>query len=90
MYILVCLYLICVFCRVKNTLSPPQHNTIHPKDMEVVTNVIETCDKEAEQKLLLKGSYVHMDIVMNHLVEKTQGEMLKVQNNCLRNTVLML
>jgi len=33
-------------------------------------------DKEAGQKLLLKGSYVHMDILMNHLkdLEKMQGE----------------
>ena len=45
--------------------------------MEVVSNVIEACDKEAGQKLLLKGSQVHMDILMNHLkdLEKTQGEM---------------
>ena len=51
--------------------------------MEVVGNVIETCDKEVGQKLLLKGSHVHMDILMNHLkdLEKTQGETLKVQNN---------
>jgi len=51
--------------------------------MEVVGNVIETCDKEAGQKLLLKGSHVHMDILMNHMkdLEKMQGEMLKVQNN---------
>ena len=44
--------------------------------MEVVANVIETCDKEAGQKLLLKGSYVHMAILMNHLkdLEKIQGE----------------
>ena len=53
-----------------------QHKTIHPKDMEVVANVIETCDKEAGQKLLLKGSHVHMDILMNHLkyLKKMQGE----------------
>jgi len=57
-------------------LSPPQHKTIHPKGMEVVANVIETCDKEAGQKLLLKGSHVHMDIWMNRLkdLEKMQGE----------------
>jgi len=44
--------------------------------MEVVRYVIETYDKEAGQKLLLKGSHVHMDILMNHLkdLEKTQGE----------------
>jgi len=44
--------------------------------MEVVANVIETCDKEAGQKLLLKGTRVHMDILMNHWkdLEKTQGE----------------
>ena len=44
--------------------------------MEVVANVMETCDKEAGQKLLLKGSHVHMDILMNHLkdLEKIQGE----------------
>ena len=48
-------------------MSPPQHKTIHPKGMEVVGYVIETCDKERGQKLLLKGSYVHMDILMNHL-----------------------
>jgi len=30
--------------------------------MEVVANVIETCDKEAGQ-----GSHVHMDILFNHL-----------------------
>jgi len=42
--------------------------------MEVVANIIETCDKKAEQKLLLKGSHVHVDILMNHLMEKTQGE----------------
>jgi len=64
-------------------LSPPQHKIIHIKGMEVVGNVIETCDKEVGQKLLLKGSHVHMDILMNHLkdLEKTQGETLKVQNN---------
>ena len=57
-------------------MSPQQHKTIHLKGMEVVANVIETCDKEARQKLLLKGSYVYMDILMNHLkeLEKTQGE----------------
>jgi len=44
--------------------------------MKVVGNVIETCDKEAGQKLLLKGSHVHMDTLMNNLkdLEKTQGE----------------
>jgi len=44
--------------------------------MEVVANVIETCDQEAGQKLLLKGSHVHMDISMYHLkdLEKTKGE----------------
>ena len=54
----------------------PQHKTIHPKGMEVVENVIETCDKDAGQKLLLKGSHVHMDTLMNHLkdLEKTQRE----------------
>ena len=35
--------------------------------MVVVANAVETCDKEAGQKLLLKGSHVHMDILMNHL-----------------------
>ena len=57
-------------------MSPPQHKTIHPKGMKVVGNVIETCDKEAGQKLLLKGSHVHMDTLMNNLkdLEKTQGE----------------
>jgi len=51
--------------------------------MEVVGNVIETCDKEAGQKMLLRGSHVHMDTLMNHLkdLEKMRGEMLKVQNN---------
>ena len=44
--------------------------------MEVVANVTDSCDKEAGQKLLLKGSHVHMDILMNHLkdLEKIQGE----------------
>ena len=44
--------------------------------MEVVGNVIETCDKEAGQKLLLNGSHVHMDMLMNHLQDlgKMQGE----------------
>ena len=44
--------------------------------MEVVANVIETCDKEAGQKLLLKGRHVQMDILVNHLkdLEKIQGE----------------
>ena len=57
-------------------MSPLQHKTIHPKGMEVVGNVIGTCDKEAGQKLLLKGSRVHMDTLMNHLkdLENTQGE----------------
>jgi len=57
-------------------LASLQHKTIHPKGMKVVANAIETCDKEAGQKLLLKGSHVHMDILMNHLkdLEKTQGE----------------
>jgi len=75
-YILVCLYFICICVECKNTLSSPQHKTIHPKGMEVVATVIETCDKEAGQKLLLQGSHVHMDILMNHLkdVKKTQGE----------------
>jgi len=63
-------------------LSPPQHKTTHPKGIQVVGNVIKTCDKEAGQKLLLKGSHVHMDI-LNHMkdLEQMQGEMLKVQNN---------
>ena len=54
----------------------PQHKTIHPKGMKVVGYVIETCDKEAGQKLQLKGSYVHKDIFMNHLkdLEKMEGE----------------
>jgi len=57
-------------------LSPPQHKTSYPKGMEVVRNVIETCDKEAGQKLLLKGSHVHMDTLMNNLkdLEITQEE----------------
>ena len=57
-------------------MSPPQHKTIHLKGKEVAGNIIETCDKEAEQKLLLKGSHVHMDILMNHLkdMEKVKGE----------------
>ena len=44
--------------------------------MEVAANVIETCDKEAGQKLLLKGCHVHMDILMNHWkdLEKMQGD----------------
>jgi len=44
--------------------------------MEVVGNVIEKCDKEAGQKLLLKGSHVHINILMNHLkdMEKMKGE----------------
>jgi len=44
--------------------------------MEVVAYVIETYDKKAGQKLLLKGSYICMDILMNHLkgLEKTQGD----------------
>ena len=46
-----------------------QHKTIHPMGMEVVANVIETCDKEAGQKLLLKGSHVHVKDL-----EKIQGE----------------
>ena len=57
-------------------MSLPQHKTIHLKGMEVVANVIGTCDKEAGQKLLLKGSHVHMHILMNHLKDlgKTQGQ----------------
>ena len=64
-------------------MSPAQHKTIRLKGMEVLGNVIETCDKEAGQKLLLKGSHVHMDTLMDHMKdsEKTQGEMLEVQNN---------
>jgi hypothetical protein len=46
--------------------------------MEVVAYVIETCEKEAGQKLLLKGSHTRicMDILMNLLkgLEKMQGE----------------
>jgi len=63
-------------------LSPPQHKNIHPKGIQVVGNVIKTSDKEAGQKLLLKGSHVHMDI-LNYMkdLEQMQGEMLKVQNN---------
>jgi len=80
-------------------LSPPQHKTIHPQGMEVVANVIETCDKEAEQKLLLKGSHVHMDILMNLLKNlekrgkinaKNPEQLLKTQAARGRNTVLML
>jgi len=41
--------------------------------MEVVANVTETCEKEAEQKPLLKGSHVHMDILMNHLEKHRKG-----------------
>ena len=57
-------------------MSPPQQKTIHPKGIEVVANVIERCDKEAGKELLLKGSHVHMDILMNPLkdLEKIQGE----------------
>ena len=57
---------VCVDCKI----SPLQHKTIHAKGMKVVGNVIETCDKEAGQKLLLKGSHVHH---LKHL-EKMQGE----------------
>jgi len=69
-YILMCL------CRVHNTPSPPQGKSIHSKSMEMVANIIKTCGKEAGQKLLLKGSHVHMDILMKHLkdLKKTQGE----------------
>jgi len=57
-------------------LSPPQHKSIYPKGMEIVANVIETCGNEAGQKPLLKGSHVHMDILMKHFkdLEKMQGE----------------
>ena len=57
-------------------MSSPQYKTVHPTGMEVVANVIETCAKEAGQKLLLKGSHVHMDVWMNRLkdLEKMQGE----------------
>jgi len=50
-YVLVCLYSICVCVECK----------IHclPHSIKVVGNIIETCDREAGQKLLLKG---HMDI----------------------------
>ena len=48
-------------------MSAPQHKIIHPKGMEVVGSVIETCDNEVGQKLLLKGSHVHVAILMNHL-----------------------
>jgi len=70
-------------CRVYNTLSTSQQKTIHPKGMEVVVNVTETCDKEVGQKLLLKGGHVHMDILVNHLkdLEKMQGE------KCWRSTI---
>ena len=63
-------------CRVHNTPSPPQGKSIHSKSMEMVANIIKTCGKEAGQKLLLKGSHVHMDILMKHLkdLKKTQGE----------------
>ena len=56
-------------------MSPPHHKIIQPKGMEVVANV-ETCDKEAGQKLLLKGNRVHMDILVKYLkdLEKMQGE----------------
>jgi hypothetical protein len=37
--------------------------------MQALSNVIQTCDKGAGQKLLLKSSHVHMDILMNHLKE---------------------
>ena len=75
MCILVCLYLVCV-C-VECTIHRLPHSIkLHPKGMEVVANVSETCDKQAGQKLLLKGSHVHMDILMNYLkdLEKIQGE----------------
>ena len=70
-------------CRVYNTLPPPQHKTIHPNGMEVVAKVTETCDKEAGQKLLLKDSHIHMDILVNHLkdLEKMQGE------KCCKSTI---
>ena len=57
-------------------MSSPQHRTIHPNSVEVVANVIDTCDREAVQKLLLKGSHLHIDILLNHFkgLEKTQGE----------------
>jgi len=44
--------------------------------MEIVADVIGTCDKEAGQKILLKGSHVHMDMLMNPLkdLDTTQGE----------------
>jgi len=66
---------VCVCVYIYNTLSSPLHKAIHPKGMEAVANV-ETCDKEPGQKLLLQGSHVHMDILMNHLqdLEKAQGE----------------
>jgi len=35
--------------------------------MEVVGNVIERWDKEAGQELLLKGSHVHADVLVNSL-----------------------
>jgi len=44
--------------------------------MEGVADVIDTYEREAGQKLLLKGSHVHMDILLNHLkgLKKTQGK----------------
>jgi len=57
-------------------VSFPQPKTIQPEGMEDVANVIETCDKEAGQKLQLKGSHIHMDYLMIHMMylERTQGE----------------
>ena len=57
-------------------MSSPQHKIICPEGIVIVANVIETCDKEAGQKKLLKGSHVHRDILMNHLkdMERTQRE----------------
>jgi len=62
-------------------MSPLQHKTVHPNGMEVVANVTETCYREVRQKLLLKGSHVHKDILMNRFErfgENAGREMLKV------------
>ena len=51
--------------------------------MEVVANVIETCDEEAGQKLLLKGSHEHgyLDEPFEGSGENAGREMLEAQNN---------
>jgi len=67
----VCLYLFCVCTWCKIVLLP-RHRTIHHWHMEIMANIIYTCEAKRQKGLLVlisnqKGSHIQKEIVVRYL-----------------------